>query len=111
MTETEGSITMSEDYRNDLINNKLSSILMQAVAEPVIRDGEIVGFMLDELDKDSIYQKAGIRNEDVITEINGSALNDVTSTIKQLHKLKGATEINFTIMRNGSLIPMNINVQ
>ena len=61
---------------------------MQATAEPYFQNGQIMGFKLSQIDADSIYDKSGVRDSDVITAINGNQLNNVSAAIKLLHSLK-----------------------
>ncbi|NRA47190.1 MAG: PDZ domain-containing protein [Oligoflexales bacterium] len=104
-------IQMSEEYREKIIKEDLPKILMQASAEPVIRGGKIIGFMLDQIDENSIYAKSGLQNGDIVTSINEISLDDVTATIKLLHSLKNSKEISFEMERRGTKIPVNVKVK
>lgn len=107
----ETEIEMSEEYREKIIKQDLPKILMQASAEPVIKGGKITGFMLDQIEEDSIYAKSGLKNGDIVTSINDISLDDVTATIKLLHSLKNSKEISFELTRDGTKIPINIKVK
>jgi type II secretion system protein C len=107
-----GNIVMTEEYRRKLIDKDLPAILMQASAEPVKDpNGNIIGFMIDQVEPNSIYEKAGIRNGDVIKAINGEDLNNIQATIKLLHSLKNADNIDMEVQRAGANIPMGIKIQ
>lgn len=106
------SITMTEEYRKNLITKELPKILMQAAAEPEVDPtGNIVGFRLWDIESGSMYQKAGIQDGDLISTINGEPLNDVKTTIDVLNSLKTAQGLQFEIIRNGQRIPLNIQVK
>ncbi|MFK7823148.1 MAG: PDZ domain-containing protein [Oligoflexales bacterium] len=104
-------IEMSEEYREKIIREDLPKILMQASAEPVIKNGKIIGFMIDQIDENSIYAKSGLKNGDIVNSINGISLDDVTATIKLLHSLKNSKEMSFELTRNGTKIPVNLKVK
>lgn len=104
-------IDMSKEYKENIIRNDLPKILMQASAEPVIENGSIVGFLLDQIDPGSIYAKAGLKNGDIVVSINEIALTDITATIKLLHSLKKSSDISFVIHRQGQPIDVQINVK
>ena len=104
-------IQLTQAYREKKIMEELPKILMQASAEPVMRNGEIVGFSLDQIDQESIFAKAGLVNGDIVKSINDIALNDVTATIKMLHSLKKSTEIHFVMERGGQDVPVQISVK
>jgi len=102
------NITMTSAYRDSLIKTRLKAILFQAEAAPVIQNGRISGFRILQIDKDSIFDKFGLIDEDVITAINGIPLTNVAQTIKFLHDLKDENHIEMTIERKG--VPKNINI-
>lgn len=106
-----GKITMSRKYRIKVLND-LPKILMQASASPVLNShGEIDGFLIDQIDKGSIFWKSGITDGDVVTQINGHQLTDVTGTISLLRSLKKTDGIEVTIKRKNVPISLTLNVK
>jgi type II secretory pathway component PulC len=105
-----GKVTMTGAYRDKIVNQDLSNILMQATAEPFMQNGTIVGFKMSQIDSDSIFAKGGIRDEDVITSLNGQKLNNVAGAISTLKGLKEAPSIEVEILRNGVPTTMTISV-
>jgi type II secretion system protein C len=107
-----GKIQMTGMYRDNIVKNDLAKILMQATAEPFIgEDGQIAGFQVSQIDKGSIYDKSGIQDGDVITNINGNPLNNVPQTIKLLKNLKAESNFEVQLERNGSPLTLTIDVQ
>ena len=106
-----GKILVSESYKKNLIKD-LGTVLMQASAEPVENaDGSLMGFLLDQIDKGSIFEKMGFQNGDVITEIDGQLLNSPAMTLSILQGLRNKSEVQFRFKRSGRDVPMTINVQ
>ncbi len=105
-----GKITVTNDYVAKLVNEDLSKILMQATAIPKIEDGQIIGFSLLQIDAGSIFEKAGFRNEDVVTVINGTKLNSVAGAISMLKSVKGSAEVDVEFIRDGSPQKLAIRV-
>lgn len=103
-------VKMTSMYRDKLVAQDLPKILMQATALPYMENGAIVGFQISQIDEDSIYNKAGIRNMDIITNINGTDLNSAAGAITLLKSLKSADAIDLTIRRNGQEEEITINV-
>ena len=93
------------------VKTDLAKVLMQATAEPYLEGGQIVGFKMSQIDADSSYDKAGLRDEDVVTAINGQELNSVGGSIALLKSLKGTDELDITIRRGGDTLDFNISVQ
>jgi type II secretory pathway component PulC len=105
-----GKIRMTASFKENLINNDLSKVLMQASAIPHYVDGQIKGFQLLQIDKGSIFDNAGFKDNDVITSINGSALNNVSATIKLLHSLKAENHIEVEYDRNGQVSTATVEI-
>ncbi len=106
-----GKIKMTKEFRDDLVKNKLSKVLMQATAEAHLENGQIAGFKLSQIDDGSMYQKAGLQDGDVIKSINGIELNNVAGAVKLLRNLKGSGNINLDYTRGGSSQKIEIDVQ
>lgn len=106
-----GVITMSAMYRDKLVKEDLAKVLMQATAEPHLENGSIVGFKMYQIDEDSIYHKAGLQNEDIITAINGQELNNVAAAIGLLRSLKGFDHVNVDLRRGGQTLKITIDVR
>ncbi|MEZ4741781.1 MAG: hypothetical protein R3B45_04935 [Bdellovibrionota bacterium] len=62
----------------------MAKILMQATAQPYMKDGVVKGFQLSQIDPDSIFDKGGFRDLDVVTAINGIELNSAAGAISLL---------------------------
>lgn len=106
-----GKITMTALYRDKLVKEDLAKILMQATAEPYMENGQIVGFKMSQIDEGSIYNKAGVANDDIITSINGQDLSSVAGTIQLLQSLKGADSVELELRRGGQTLKLNAEVK
>ena len=105
------SVRITESYRDNIVQNQLSDILMQATAIPFMEDGEIKGFQVLQIDEGSIYDKGGFQNGDVVTEINGIRLDSVSGAVRVLQNLKTTQDIELSYSRNGSNFTKKINVE
>lgn len=74
-------------------------------------DGELKGFKLDRIRSDSIYQKAGLQNGDVVEEINGIPLTDTSQAIKLLQSLRNEADIEIRFSRSGAKQNLNMKVK
>ena len=104
-------VKITASYRDRLVNQELAKILMQATAEPATENGAIVGFKFSQIDPDSIYAKSGLRNDDVVTGINGIRLNSVGEAVTLLKSLKQADQVEIEMKRGGAPARIQINVQ
>jgi general secretion pathway protein C len=108
---TDSEISMSEDYRQKLLTGDFTKVLQDAKATPNMQDGELRGFKLTRIRKDSIYEKAGFQNDDIVEEINGVSLTDTSQAIRLLQSLRNEKEIEMRVNRGGSIQRFNLQVK
>lgn len=106
-------VVMSTDYKEKLLTTDFSNVLQGAKADPYSQGGELVGFKFSRIRSQSIFEKAGLQDGDVVTEINGESLNDTSKTLTLLQRLKkdNASEIEFQVIRGGSPLTFNLQVK
>lgn len=104
-------IKVTSSLREYVAGPSLSKVLMQAAAVPQYLNGELRGFGLFEIEKDSVYEKAGFKNGDVIMVINGQTLNNVGQAIKVLHSLKTENEVEVELVRDGQEQKLTFHIQ
>lgn len=78
-----------------------NEILTQARAIPNIVDGKIKGFRILSIKPGSVYEKLGIRNGDVIEEVNGIALDSPAKALEFYGAISSASDISLNIERDG----------
>ena len=106
-----GEIVMSTEYRKKMLTVDFTKVLQDAKAEPNFVGRELNGFRLTRIKPESIYEKSGFMNGDIITEINGVSLVDTGQAIRLLQSLRGAEEIEVILLRNGQEMTSNIQVK
>ena len=104
-------VTLSAKYKDHLVKNDLSKILMQAAAVPVYQNSRLEGFKIVDIEPASIYEQVGLKDGDVITEINGQKLSDVGMAIKVLNALRNDVFAEVRLLRAGVEKTIEINVQ
>ena len=108
---TGGDINMSKDYKARLLGPEFTKVLQDAKASPNLVGGKLRGFKLSRIRENSIYQKSGLQNGDVVEEINGMLLTDTAQAIKLLNSLRNESEIEIRVVRGGKPLNFVINVQ
>ena len=68
--------------------DNLAEISTQARALPAFKDGKSIGFRLINIKPGSVFEKIGLQNGNVITQINGYDLNDPAKALELYQKLK-----------------------
>ncbi|MDD9950127.1 MAG: PDZ domain-containing protein [Zetaproteobacteria bacterium] len=104
-------IKITGEYKDHVVKNQLKDILLSASATPEFNEGELLGFIMDDIEPGSIFEKMGIRNLDIITAINGTPLDNIGATVKTLRSLQGESSASFEVMRAGERFTVTIDVQ
>lgn len=105
------SVRLTSAFREHMVKEQLSKVLMQAAAVPYYVNGSLIGFRLWDIDPGSIYEKTGFENGDIITSINGRDLTDVGMTIRTLQALKNEPKASIKFTRSGDSQTIEIEVQ
>ena len=105
------NIAVSEDYKRSLLGPQMTKVLQDAKAEPNMVGGQLKGFRMTRIREDSIYQKSGLMNGDIVHEINGVPLNDASGAIRLLNQLRNEKEIEVRIERGGSFFNVTLSIQ
>ena len=105
------NIAVSEDFKRNLLGPQMTKVLQDAKAEPNMVGGQLKGFRMTRIREESIYQKAGLQNGDIVHEINGVPLNDASGAIRLLNQLRNEKEIEVRVERGGSYFNMTLSIQ
>ena len=105
-------ITVTEEYRQRLLTTEFAKILRDVRALPH-RDSNnnIIGYRLTQLKPGSIFDKVGLKSNDIVTEINGVPLGNASQAIRYLNSLRSAEEVQMEVMRRGQRQEFNLRVQ
>jgi general secretion pathway protein C len=80
----------------------MSQVLTEARCVPNIEGGRPAGFRCFQIVPGSIYDKLGLKDNDVICGINGEPVNDISKAVNFLTELRnGARQIQICVSRNG----------
>lgn len=111
--ERKGStIKLTEEFKRNLLSpDQFTKVLQDAKAEPNMVGGELKGFRLTRIRENSVYEKAGFQNGDVVEEINGIPLRDAAGAIKLLNQLRNEKEIEVRLNRGGQVSTLGIQIQ
>ncbi len=107
-----GAIQLTEEFKRNLLSpDQLTKVLQDAKAEPNMVGSELKGFRLTRIRENSVYEKAGFQNGDIVEEINGIPLRDAAGAIRLLNQLRNEKDIEVRVNRNGQISNMMIKVQ
>jgi general secretion pathway protein C len=81
----------------------INQVLTEARCVPNIEGGRPAGYRCFQIVPGSIYDKLGLKNDDVICGINGEAINDPGKAFEVFSALKNMNSIELCINRGGQI--------
>ncbi|HAC80399.1 MAG: type II secretion system protein GspC [Candidatus Binatia bacterium] len=77
----------------------LGTLFTQMRAVPNMKDGAANGFRIFAIRRNSLFQKLGLKNNDVVQRVNGMDLNDPARAMGLLEDLKGENRLTIDVLR------------
>ncbi len=116
--ETASALTYSTDGKNFHISssevdshlNNFAQLLNQAKMVPYFRNGQHKGYQFKAIDKGSLYEKLGLKNKDVIEEINGDPLDSMEKVMGMFKILRNEREFTVKLNRKGAPLFFNLYI-
>ncbi len=88
-----------KNYRDVLGEGERGGLLAEGDVSPVYEDGEMVGVQFDGIREGGVYDRIGLRNGDVVTEINGVSLGDPAAAAKVIAELVASPKLSIAVER------------
>ncbi len=95
------------DIRSQIIRNP-ASFRQFAMPVPHRENGNFVGYRLQPTKDKRLFDTVGLQENDVIVAVNGVELDTPANGLKAIRKLQNAKQVNLTVLRNGTEMPLNI---
>jgi general secretion pathway protein C len=105
------SIAVTGQWIEKAITIDFAKTLQDAKASPNQVNGEVKGFVLTRIRPDSVYEKMGMLDGDVIESINGIDLNDAARAIQTLNAMRNEKNLEIRMRRGSAVSNLNIQVK
>jgi general secretion pathway protein C len=106
-----GQYAIERPYFENQLKN-ISGLLVQIRAIPNRdKDGTVNGFKVFQIQQGSMFNKIGLKNNDVIRQINGQPLNSAETGLAMFSALKNETHFAIDLLRNNEKKTMVIDVE
>ena len=74
-------------------------------------DGQIDGYRLSGIRRNSLGEKLGIRNGDIVHAVNGQALTSMQGAMSAYTSLQNESSFSFEVTRRGQKMKLDYSVQ
>lgn len=105
------NINVTKQWIDQAVTVDFAKTLQDAKASPNMVGGQVKGFVLTQIRPDSVYEKMGFKNGDVVRSINGIELNDAARAIQTLQAMKTETSLEVTFESEGKVLKRKIQVK
>jgi len=100
------NLTLNRKTVNEKLTN-LNSMMNQAVLRPFLNRGVQEGYIISNIAPNSLYEKAGLQNGDIIIDINNNKLQSVNDMSQVMNSMQSGNSMNLNIKRNGKTETIN----
>jgi general secretion pathway protein C len=105
----ESATTLAQNYREQLYNNPRS--LAEVVRVSAVRDnGELRGYRIAPGNDVAQFKQLGFQAGDLVTGINGIALDDPANTMRLYQLMRTASEAVFAITRGDQPLSLSVSL-
>jgi len=74
-----------------------ANLFQQAKMQPKYEDGQMIGMQFDDIKPGSLWEKVGLSDGDVVTEVNGIEVNTAAASAQILSQFTEAEEFKITV--------------
>jgi len=108
VSDTEFTLERAE-VDNALEN--MNQLFTQIRAVPHFEGGQSVGFRLFAIRQDSLFDKIGLKNGDIISKINGQDMTDPARAIAMFQELRNERQISVEVTRNKEPLTLSYSLR
>lgn len=96
----------------DRAMNNLNELFTQARAIPYSSpEGEAQGFRLFAIKPQSLIDRIGLKNGDIVQRVNGVEISDPSTAFGLLQELQGHSQVRVDVMRNHQPVTLSYEIQ
>ncbi|MCX5848768.1 MAG: PDZ domain-containing protein [Deltaproteobacteria bacterium] len=103
---TPRSMALSKKTVNENLND-LKSIMNQAVVRPFLNEGVQDGYIISNIAPNSLYEKMGLQNGDIIIDINDKPMQSADNLLQMVNLMQSGSSITLNVRRNGKIDAIN----
>ncbi len=104
------TVTIEQEVLQNSISD-LNSLMTQVRIRPYFRQGRPEGLIVSQIQPDSIFQKMGFRNGDIIASVNGKQMSTPEEAFELYKGLQSGAEISIDITRRGQKRTLTYQIQ
>jgi type II secretion system protein C len=100
---------ISRDYLNSYTSN-IDKVWKDITIDEIKNGNKIEGFKISKVTKNSVFEKIGLKEGDIIKTINNNALNSYGDAMKVYSNIKDTTYLNIEVLRKNEVVELNYEI-
>lgn len=100
------NMTLNRRTVNENLND-LKAIMSQAVIRPFLNEGVRNGYIISNIAPNSLYEKMGLQNGDIIIDINNKPMQSADDLLQMMNLMQSGKSIVLNVKRNGEIESIN----
>ncbi|MDD2888432.1 MAG: PDZ domain-containing protein [Aliarcobacter sp.] len=100
---------ISRDYLNSYTSN-IDKVWKDITIDEIKNANKIEGFKISKVVKNSVFEKIGLKEGDIIKTINNNALNSYGDAMKVYSNIKDTTYLNIEVLRKNEVVELNYEI-
>lgn len=97
-----------------ILSRKISNVfdtISSVKIKPYYESKEVSGIVVNGITQNSIIASAGIKNNDVVTAVNGQKISSYQKALQILNKIRSQSQIKVSLLRDGQVRNLNYKIQ
>ncbi|XOB63363.1 hypothetical protein ACMC56_06030 [Campylobacterota bacterium DY0563] len=105
----DGSVAVQRDYLNTYVND-LGKVWKDIAIQEIRQNGKIDGFKINGVNKNSVFQKLGLKKNDIIKSVNGNVLKSYADAFKIYNGINKLNYLRLEVLRNNEVVELNYEI-
>ena len=109
ITVNEDNVSVKRDYLNTYVND-LDKVWKDISIKDIRKDGSIEGFKVFKVNKNSVFGKLGLKQNDIIKSVNGTRIKSYADAFKIYNEINKLDYLTLEILRNNDIMELNYEI-
>lgn len=106
---SDDSIKIKRDYLNSYVND-IDKVWSNIAIKEIKKDKKIDGFEVFKVAKDSVFDKLGLKQGDIIKSINNNVLGSYADAFEVYNNINNTKYLNIEILRDNEIMELNYEI-
>jgi len=89
----------------------LGDLAEEVRATPNVVGGKVNGFALSDIESGSVFEEIGLKDGDVVTQVDGRALNDPAQALAMIPMLRTRESVQLQVLRGGKPVTLKFDMR